>query len=314
MVKATANSSTTNDYMTKQEVTANSWIFLFAGHETSANALHFSLLFLAINRSSQRHLHEDIDSISNGRPASEWTYATDMRRFYNSMVGAVQMETLRLVPPVADIPKVTRTTPMVVQVEGKDMTIPADCFVHLDVCNTQRNPKYYPNKPSVVIEGANDLDDFIPERWLLGTHGSSYNSPLASDLKATNAQSDEQETTASFDGSGSLYTPPKGAWITFSEGARACPGRRFAHVEITAVLASIFSLYSVELDVSEWASDEAVERMSEVEKRAVYARAQDRARRLIRACDQVITLKMHGSKVPIRVVKRGKERFGCCAE
>lgn len=40
-------------YLTKQEVIANSWITLFAGHETSANITHYCFLFLAIELAKQ---------------------------------------------------------------------------------------------------------------------------------------------------------------------------------------------------------------------------------------------------------------------
>jgi len=118
---------------------------------------------------------------------------------------------------------------------------------------------------------------------------------------------------ASFDTttSGSLFKPVKGSFTSFSEGMRACPGRRFAQVEVTAVLTAIFQKWSVELDVSDWASDVEVERMGKEERRAVYGKAIERARAVIKNCEQVIiTLQMRkGEKVPVRFVERGKERF-----
>jgi hypothetical protein len=61
--------------------------------------------------------------------------------------------------------------------------------------------------------------------------------------------------------------------------------------------------------VSEWASDEEVENMTPQQKRDVYGKAQKRARALIRGSLITITLKMEGDPVPVRFVKRGKERF-----
>jgi hypothetical protein len=66
-----------------------------------------------------------------------------------------------------------------------------------------------------------------------------------------------------------LFHPLKGAYIPFSEGYRACLGRRFAQVEVLAVLAVIFSQYSVELAVDEYATDEEVEKMDESGQREV---------------------------------------------
>jgi cytochrome P450 len=50
--------------MTKQDVIANSWIFLFAGHESTANTLHFAFLFLAIALDTQARLQGDVDASS----------------------------------------------------------------------------------------------------------------------------------------------------------------------------------------------------------------------------------------------------------
>ena len=81
---------------------------MFAGHETTANVLHFSFLFLAINLAAQRHLQSDIDDIVGTRPSSSWSYQVDMRNLFNSMVGGVLHETLRIIPPVVHVPKINR--------------------------------------------------------------------------------------------------------------------------------------------------------------------------------------------------------------
>jgi len=65
----------------------------------------------------------------------------------------------------------------------------------------------------------------------------------------------------------------------------------------------------VELDVRAWASDEQVEKMSKQQKKEVYAKAQKRAMELIRGSRMTFTIKMEGDPVPVRFVKRGKERF-----
>jgi len=152
------------------------------------------------------------------------------------------------------------------------------------------------------------MEDFVPERWLV-SNGAQNNSD-----DATPKTIDGLET-ASFDTSSSgvsLYRPPKGAFVPFADGARSCPGRRFAQVEITAVLAVIFSLYSVELDVSRWASDEEVARMPKADKKVLYGKAVERTRKCIRRSRSTISLKMDGDLVPLRFVKRGdgRERFG----
>lgn len=95
-------------YLTKQEVIGNSWILLFAGHETSGNTIHYSFLFLAIALNSQARLQAEIDSIVESRPPSDWTYETDMGRLYQSIVGATMNETL---PPHATYHRHSQNNP-----------------------------------------------------------------------------------------------------------------------------------------------------------------------------------------------------------
>jgi len=296
--------------LTESEIISNSFIFLLAGHETSANSIHFSILELAISLPVQRHLQFDIDKIIGpDKPVSEISYYADMPRLYNSMVGAVLNEQLRLMPAVINIPKAAAGD-QTVFIDGKQYVVPDKTFVHLNAVGTGRNPRYYPYSPSKISGKTTDLDDFVPERWL----------PRTGDPQAGKNKPEEQAETEAADGlekasfetstSASLFTPPKGSFLAFSDGPRACPGRRFAQVEITAVLTAVFRKYSVELDVADWASDEEVANMGKEQKRVLYEKAIDRARGVIRACQPIITLQMKpGQKVPVRFVERGRERF-----
>jgi cytochrome P450 len=293
--------------LSKSEIIGNSFIFLFAGHETSANSIHFSIILLAMNLASQAHLQADIDKIVGDKPTSELSYHTDMPRLYNSMVGAVMNEQLRLMPAILNIPKIT-VGDQVLTVDGREFPVASGTFIQLNVIGTNRNPRYYPHSPSKITGKPHDLDDFVPERWL-----TSNPSAPADKAQTTEKQgeADGLEEVSYDTASGSLFRPVKNSFIPFSEGARACPGRRFAQVEITAVLTAIFQKYSVELDVSEWASDEQLARMGTAEKKAIYQKAATRADTILKRCEQrTITLQMRpGDHVPIRFVKRGNERF-----
>jgi cytochrome P450 len=284
--------------LTKEEILGNAFIFLFAGHETTANSIHYSIVLLAIALAKQRHLQADIDSIVGEKPISEWSYYDDMPRLFNSMPGAVIHEELRLIPAILNIPKGTHAD-QVVTMDGRQLTIPDRTFIHLNIPGTHRNPRYWPESP----------DEFIPERWLPSQSRSTTEKELNTDKEINGAEGLE---SASFETSGStsLFKPVKGSYIPFSDGARVCPGKRFAQVEGTAVLSALFHRYSVELDVSEWASDEEIEKMGKDEKEEIYQKAIDKARMIIRRSEQVITVQMlPGDKVPLRFVQRGKERF-----
>jgi cytochrome P450 len=302
-------SQTPNATLSKSEIIGNSFIFLFAGHETSANSIHFSIILLAIHLSSQAHLQDDIDKIVGKKPTSELSYYADMPRLYNSMVGAVMNEQLRLMPAILNVPKVT-TGDQVVTVDGRDLVVSNGTFIQLSVVSTNRNPRYWPSSPSKRTGKSNNLDDFVPERWLPSKTDSPPSNPQTED-KAPEVADGLEEASYDTNTSGSLFKPVKSSFISFSEGARACPGRRFAQVEITAVITAIFQKYTVELDVGKWASDEEVARMGDAEKRAVYQKAAVRAEEMLQRCEQrTITLQMiSGDEVPVRFVERGKERF-----
>jgi cytochrome P450 len=285
--------------LTKREILGNAFIFLFAGHETTANSIHFSIIFLAIHLSKQRHLQSDIDNIVGTKPISEWSYINDMPRLFNSMPGAVIHEELRLIPAILNVPKGTKGD-QVVTMDGRQFTVPHQTFVHLNIAGTQRNPRYWSEKPN----------EFLPERWLPAQNGSTTVIEKKEQVVEKEVGGSDH---ASFETSGStsLIKPVKGSYIPFSEGARACPGKRFAQVEGTAVLSALFHKYSVELDVSEWASDEEVEGMGKEERRKVYQKAIDKAEMVIRRSEQIITVQMlPGDRVPLRFVERGMERFG----
>jgi cytochrome P450 len=292
----------------RQEIIGNCFILLQAGHETSANSLHFSMVCLAMNLASQRRMQADIDAIIGRQTLlSEVSYHTHMPRLYNSMVGAVFNEQLRLIPAILSIPKVANGEQVLWQ-DGKQIIVPSGTIVHLTVVGVNRNPRYWPSSPSKITNKNDDLDDFIPERWL----------PAKREAENEKAQNEEKQNMdglekASYDTNtpGSLFKPFKNSFLSFSEGVRACPGRRFAQVEITAVLTAIFQRYSVELDVADWASDEEVFRMGSEEKRSLYLKAVERAQKILRRCVQTtITLQMKaGDKIPMRFVERGHERF-----
>ncbi|KAH8602340.1 cytochrome P450 monooxygenase-like protein [Bisporella sp. PMI_857] len=303
--------------LSKTEIIGNTFVFFLAGHETTGNSIHFCIVLLATHLEVQRKMQADIDHLlGKDKPLSELSYQQDMPLLFNSMIGAIIKEQLRIVPAILNIPK-QATNDHTVTLDGKPLVIPNRAVVHLTSVGTHRNPKYWPSCESKVTPGTNDLNDFVPDRWLLNSiyHRNYYNSnPNLNE----NEFGDEkpaikpvQDKTLFDTDTGMFFTPPKGAYIPFSEGMRSCPGKRFAQVEITAVLTGIFQRYTVELDVSEWATDEQVQEMSVEEKKAVYGKAIERARKVLNRCEQVLTLRMRrGDFVPVRFVARGQERFG----
>jgi len=261
------------------EVKGNLFMFIIAGHETSGNSIHFSLIYLALYPEVQRKMQKEIESIFQGRPISQWNYDKDLPQLLNSYVAAVLSEELRLLAPAINIPKVVCSEDQNLIVDGRRVTVPANSMARLCISSVHRNPKYWPHESLQAEPETNDLEEFKPDRWISKNNES-------------------------------LFTPVKGSYIPFSEGQRACLGRRFAQVEILVALAVIFSQYSVELAVDEWVNDEEVKKMSTSEKKTVWQKAKSKADWIMQnkiTC--ILTLQIRGAQIPVRFVKKTEEYF-----
>jgi cytochrome P450 len=288
----------------KSDLLGNAFVLMLAGHETTANTLHYSMVYLAMNRGSHQRLQEDMDSVLRGKPIEDWSYEQDFPKLFGGMAAAVMNETLRLLQPIVNIPKSTVTAQRFT-LDGEQYLIPGDTHIYLS-CAIHRNPKYWPPPPnSQGSDAIPDVDAFRPERWLADNKS-------ANDFVDINYDDEELRGPSGEDTSSHLFKPVKGSYIPFSDGFRSCIGRRFAQVEILAVLAVIFTQYSVELAVDDFASDEEVEKMPKggKERREVYQKACDRADYMLREkMGSIITLQLRGVSIPMRLVKRGEERF-----
>ncbi|KAL1837947.1 hypothetical protein VTJ49DRAFT_3242 [Mycothermus thermophilus] len=292
-----ANGGSTGFQLTDTEIVGNAFIMIVAGHETTANTLHFALLELANNPATQRRLQRDVDSLFNGTDPSTWDYERSIGPLLASHVGASINETLRLVPPVTGIPKiVTPDSDQTATVDGRTHVMPAGLKCTVMAVNAHRNPRWWPTRPSERTGSETDLDDFIPERWFQQTRSGG-------EEKEGDNGIEDRGDYGGFQGSdvsAALFRPVRGSYLPFSDGPRSCLGRRIAMVEMAAALAVIFQRYSVELAVDEWASDEEVEAMSPEERRTVYSKAQAKSRHIISQADSVLTLKLHhGLYVPV---------------
>ncbi|KAI0431578.1 cytochrome P450 [Xylaria sp. FL1042] len=288
------------------EIIGNAFIMFLAGHETTANVMHFTMLELANNPAAQRRLQHDIDTIlgRDSDPAT-WDYESKVGAMQASMIGAVMNETLRVMPPVVEVPKkTTPTKEQAIMVDGARYVLPPSTYLGLSVIASHRNPRAWPARPSKITGAPDDLDDWVPERW--------FRPSLGEDEKSADVPPETEDFGgyAGPDTSASMFRPVRGSYIPFSEGPRACLGRRLAIVEVLAAVAFIFQRYSIENAVDEWASNEEVARMGRGEREGLYKRAVQRSRDVIATSEARITLKLHNEqRIPLRLVKRGEERF-----
>ncbi|KAK2065528.1 cytochrome P450 [Colletotrichum caudatum] len=290
--------------LSKSEIAGNAFIMLVAGHETTANAMHFGLIEIACNPAVQRQLQKDIDGIFGDSDPSTWNYDSTVNPMLASMLGACMNETLRLTPAVVEIPKkVNPEGDGIISLDGEKHVLPKGAHISIVGVAAHHNPRNWPSKPSKITGKEHDLDDYVPERWYRAS------------IKAapTEDKSGDTEDYGGYKGSDTsekMFRPVRGSYVPFSDGPRSCLGRRIAQVEIIAALSVIFQQYSLELAVDEWASDAEVDAMSREEKQELYKKAQDKCRETVKKATTLLTLKLPpGMSVPVRVVPRGEERF-----
>jgi cytochrome P450 len=305
--------------LTKEEIIGNSFIMFLAGHETAANSIHFALLFLAARPTFQTKLQADLDEILGDKDPSEWSYDSELPKLFAGLLGAVLNEELRVIAPVVFIPKCTMPgKPQTLHIEGEDVVIPGGTVVGINTPRTHRHPKYWPyisSDPNDLDDSAGDLETFKPERWLAdkpGPHTSFDTSATNSHVDFTKSLASVTDDTvdSSSDTAASFFRPAKGAYIPFSIGPRACLGRRFAQIEVLAVLAVILKTYSVELSTDAYADPRNVDQMSVDEKRKVWEQARTEMERKIRdEAGTVVTLQLRGDNVDLKLRKRGQEVF-----
>ena len=86
---ATADSLSKGDSartLTDDEILGNAFVFILAGHETAANTIHYSLLYLALHTQSQRRLQAELTAGGFvDKPVEEWDYEHDLPKLFGGM-------------------------------------------------------------------------------------------------------------------------------------------------------------------------------------------------------------------------------------
>ncbi|TVY53796.1 putative cytochrome P450 4d21, partial [Lachnellula suecica] len=197
--------------LTEGEIYGNIFVYNFAGHNTTALTLNSTLHLLAAYPKVQDWISEEINNVVKDDHISTWNY-NDIYPQLNRCL-AVLLETVRLWNPLIGIAKCTSASQQLM-VDGKDLTIPPNTRVIPNINAVHAHPRYW---------GSDGLV-WRPDRWILSKSGPGT--------------SLEREY---------LRTPPKGAYVPWSEGARACPGKKFAQVEFVAAIVSLFRSHRVEV-------------------------------------------------------------------
>ncbi|PUU77683.1 cytochrome P450 [Tuber borchii] len=193
-------------------------IFILAGHETSAHTIANAIYLLAMYPEYQVKLQEEIDSILGDSDHNQTSYKTHFDAFSSGWIAAILFETLRLIPELTVMARQIGPTPRTFPRAGdlRPITLPPGIEFWIHVIGLSHNPKYWTQPGKTEAESA--ISEFRPERWL----------PKSGDS--------------------TMLKPYNGSYIPFSIGARGCIGKKFAHVEFTAIMLGLFREMSVEFD------------------------------------------------------------------
>lgn len=141
--------------LTNEELTGNIFIFLIAGHETTAHTLAFAAALLALYPDIQEKLYQHIKATVTD-PSGTPTYNEVSTLNYAT---SVFHETLRLYPMALFIPKMAAedTTLKTVNTKGETVIVPIQKGSHIQLVASalHTNPRYWPSP-----------HQFKPERFL----------------------------------------------------------------------------------------------------------------------------------------------------
>ncbi|ROW18393.1 hypothetical protein VPNG_00168 [Cytospora leucostoma] len=186
------------------EIFGNLFVINFAGHDTTANTLAFSMLLLAAHPEVQAWLAEEVASIQAAKdtPVEQWDYNAVFPRLKRCQ--AVLLETLRVYPPIMSLPKWTKERAQTLRVGEQTLVIPPGVGTSPNLLAMHTHPKYW-----------KDPFAWKPARWIVA--GPRLGSDAGEEL----------------------WTPAAHTYFPWSDGPQNCPGAKFSKVEAVAVLACI---------------------------------------------------------------------------
>ncbi|KAJ8071712.1 hypothetical protein OCU04_002028 [Sclerotinia nivalis] len=200
--------------LTIDEIFGNIFVINFAGHDTTANTLAFSMILLAAYPEVQDWVAEELKEVIKDPKDDILEYEKVFEKL--NRCRAVLLETLRQFPPIMVLPKWSNDKPQIIQVEGKTIVIPSQTGVTSSVLAIQMYPKYWKD----------------PLRWDLSRWVTST-SNLSSQISQLYAEK--------------VINPANSTFFSWSDGPQNCPGQKFSQVEFIAVLAILLRDHRVNI-------------------------------------------------------------------
>ncbi|KAJ1567234.1 Eukaryotic translation initiation factor 2 alpha kinase 4 [Cladochytrium tenue] len=210
LIKASSSPGASEEgALSEEELYGNILLIFQAGYVTTAPTLNGAILLLASDPAAQDRLHAEAAAVFGSLEDASCASLKDLQRLPFAL--AVMNETLRLHPVITNTAAWTADSAPVQSLGN--LALPESTHIYIAIRSLHRDPDNW----------GPDAHLFRPTRWLPG----SPKDDSAADLV------DSPETT--------LLSPKVGAFIPFSEGPRACLGRRFSQTEFVALL-SILAL------------------------------------------------------------------------
>nr|CAD7432091.1 unnamed protein product [Timema monikensis] len=139
--------STDKTSLTENEVTAQAFVFFFAGFETSSTTINFCLYELAMNQDIQARLRKEISLVLDQHDGKISYEAVQSMEYLDRVVA----ETLRKYPPLGWL---NRECTSSFTLPGTPCVLEKGTGIVISLLGLHRDPRYYP-----------DPDRFDPERF-----------------------------------------------------------------------------------------------------------------------------------------------------
>ncbi|KAJ0123287.1 hypothetical protein J7T55_011752 [Diaporthe amygdali] len=216
------------------EILGNLFIINFAGYDTSASTLVFTLHLLAVHPEVQVWLAEEIAALaaSAGKSIEEWDYRLHFPQLKRCR--AVLLETLRLYPSIVGLPKWTGTKPQTLDIGHRTLAIPSGAYAFPHIIAIHTHPQYWDEPHS-----------WRPSRW------------ICSSPHVATGKSDSPFSGGKSAGREELWEPAPNTYFPWSDGPQSCPGKKFVQVEVVAILACLFKSHRLSVKKNPGESEEA---------------------------------------------------------
>ncbi|KAK8133660.1 Cytochrome P450 [Apiospora sp. TS-2023a] len=225
----TAEESTTGGSrkkgFSKQDLMGNMFVMSFAGHDTTASSLAFTVSMLAVRPGHQKWIQEEIDEVlASGVDRGD--YKAIFPRLKRCQ--ALLFETLRLYHPALLVTRQTAASNQLDVVtldstEKRAIQIPAGTLVHANLHATYHSPELW----------GPDCEEWKPERFII---------PAGTDKPGW----PEYRPEPAGQTAEKLVAPPLALSSFWSMGPRICLGMKFSQVEFTVAMFTAFSQANVE--------------------------------------------------------------------